>query len=139
MVRVSIIVVFARFADHAILAPLAKHLESEGVSFLQFSFRWFHLLFLRVLPVNSVIRMWDTYMVSSLRHNQIHACFQADCHTSVRRIRRIRQFSYICVPGFSPAMERKAAVNGLPSYYVVPAGARRPRSVVRVKHRAFVE
>lgn len=44
-------------------APLAKHLESEGVSFLQFSFRWFHLLFLRVLPVNSVIRMWDTYMV----------------------------------------------------------------------------
>lgn len=45
-------------------APLAKHLESEGVSFLQFSFRWFHLLFLRVLPVNSVIRMWDTYMVS---------------------------------------------------------------------------
>ncbi|KAK9900627.1 RabGAP/TBC [Cystobasidium minutum MCA 4210] len=43
-------------------APLAKHLESEGVSFLQFSFRWFHLLFLRVLPVNSVIRMWDTYM-----------------------------------------------------------------------------
>jgi hypothetical protein len=42
---------------------LAKHLESEGVTFIQFSFRWFHLLFLRVLPVNSVIRMWDTYMV----------------------------------------------------------------------------
>ena len=49
------------------VAPLAKHLESEGVSFLQFSFRWFHLLFLRVLPVNSVIRMWDTYLVSFLR------------------------------------------------------------------------
>lgn len=49
-------------------ANLAKHLENEGVSFLQFSFRWFHLLFLRVLPVNSVIRMWDTYMVGSTTH-----------------------------------------------------------------------
>lgn len=38
-------------------------MEAEGITFIQFSFRWFHLLFLRVLPVNAVIRMWDTYMV----------------------------------------------------------------------------
>jgi hypothetical protein len=45
---------------------LAKHLESEGVEFIQFSFRWMNCLLMREISVRNTIRMWDTYMVSSL-------------------------------------------------------------------------
>ncbi|EEB09348.1 GTPase activating protein Gyp1 [Schizosaccharomyces japonicus yFS275] len=43
-------------------APLAKHLQSEGVDFLQFSFRWMNCLLMRELSIENIIRMWDTYM-----------------------------------------------------------------------------
>lgn len=46
-------------------AGLAKHLESEGVEFMQFSFRWMNCLLMREMNIKSTIRMWDTYMVSS--------------------------------------------------------------------------
>jgi hypothetical protein len=45
-------------------APLAKHLEQEGVEFIQFSFRWMNCLLMREISVKNTIRMWDTYMVS---------------------------------------------------------------------------
>jgi hypothetical protein len=45
-------------------AGLAKHLESEGVEFMQFSFRWMNCLLMREMNIKSTIRMWDTYMVS---------------------------------------------------------------------------
>lgn len=44
---------------------LAKHLEQEGVEFIQFSFRWMNCLLMREISVKNTIRMWDTYMVSS--------------------------------------------------------------------------
>ena len=44
---------------------LAKHLEQEGVEFIQFSFRWMNCLLMREISVRNTIRMWDTYMVSS--------------------------------------------------------------------------
>jgi hypothetical protein len=44
--------------------PLAKHLEQEGVEFIQFSFRWMNCLLMREISVQNTIRMWDTYMVS---------------------------------------------------------------------------
>lgn len=47
-------------------APLAQHLAEQNVEFIQFAFKWIHLLLLRVLPVDAVIRMWDSYMVSLL-------------------------------------------------------------------------
>jgi hypothetical protein len=47
-------------------APLAKHLEREGVEFIQFSFRWMNCLLMREISVKNTIRMWDTYMVSIL-------------------------------------------------------------------------
>lgn len=54
-------------------AGLAKHLEQEGVEFIQFSFRWMNCLLMRELSVKNTIRMWDTYMVdlasSSLMSN----------------------------------------------------------------------
>jgi len=45
-------------------ASLAKHLEREGVEFIQFSFRWMNCLLMREITVKNTIRMWDTYMVS---------------------------------------------------------------------------
>lgn len=43
---------------------LVSHLESEGVEFIQFSFRWMNCLLMREISVKNTIRMWDTYMVS---------------------------------------------------------------------------
>ena len=45
-------------------SKLSKHLESEGVEFIQFSFRWMNCLLMREISVHNVIRMWDTYLVS---------------------------------------------------------------------------
>lgn len=47
-------------------AGLAKHLEREGVEFIQFSFRWMNCLLMREISVRNTIRMWDTYLVSLL-------------------------------------------------------------------------
>ncbi|GAA5860182.1 hypothetical protein JCM1840_002806 [Sporobolomyces johnsonii] len=43
-------------------APLAKHLEAEGVEFIQFAFRWMNCLLMRELSVKNIVRMWDTYL-----------------------------------------------------------------------------
>ncbi|GAA5963357.1 hypothetical protein JCM3765_006995 [Sporobolomyces pararoseus] len=43
-------------------APLAKHLQSEGVEFIQFAFRWMNCLLMRELSVENIVRMWDTYL-----------------------------------------------------------------------------
>jgi TBC1 domain family member 2 len=45
---------------------LAKHLEKEGVEFMQFSFRWMNCLLMREVSIKNTIRMWDTYMVRPL-------------------------------------------------------------------------
>ncbi|KAI2618167.1 GTPase-activating protein gyp1 [Hypoxylon sp. NC1633] len=42
---------------------LAKHLESEHIEFIQFSFRWMNCLLMREISVRNTIRMWDTYLV----------------------------------------------------------------------------
>lgn len=44
-------------------APLAAHLESENVEFMQFAFRWMNCLLMREISVQNTIRMWDTYLV----------------------------------------------------------------------------
>jgi TBC1 domain family member 2 len=45
-------------------AGLAKHFESEGVEYMQFSFRWVNCLLMREISIKNTIRMWDTYFVS---------------------------------------------------------------------------
>ncbi|KAJ3558015.1 hypothetical protein NM688_g1153 [Phlebia brevispora] len=42
--------------------PLAAHLESENVEFMQFAFRWMNCLLMREISVENTIRMWDTYL-----------------------------------------------------------------------------
>lgn len=44
-------------------APLAAHLEAQGVEFMQFAFRWMNCLLMREISVQNTIRMWDTYLV----------------------------------------------------------------------------
>lgn len=41
--------------------PLAQHLEDTGVELLQVTFRWFNCLLAREMPIECVIRLWDTY------------------------------------------------------------------------------
>ncbi|KAG0203869.1 GTPase-activating protein [Mortierella sp. GBA30] len=43
-------------------APLAAHLQSEHVEFIQFSFRWMNCLLMREVTLQHTIRMWDTYL-----------------------------------------------------------------------------
>jgi hypothetical protein len=56
-------------------SALAKHLEQEGVEFMQFSFRWMNCLLMREMSIRNTIRMWDTYMVCCAVSN-----FAADLH-----------------------------------------------------------
>ena len=53
-------------------ASLAKHLENEGVEFMQFSFRWMNCLLMRELSIKSTIRMWDTYMAEEQGFSDFH-------------------------------------------------------------------
>ena len=53
-------------------AGLAKHLESEGVEFMQFSFRWMNCLLMREVSVDCIIRMWDTYMAEEQGFSEFH-------------------------------------------------------------------
>ncbi|CAK9441376.1 uncharacterized protein LODBEIA_P52440 [Lodderomyces beijingensis] len=41
---------------------LLGHFDKEGIEFLQFAFRWMNCLLMRELPMNLIIRMWDTYL-----------------------------------------------------------------------------
>lgn len=43
-------------------APLLNHLRGVEAHFYQFSFRWMNCLLMRELPLNIVIRIWDTYI-----------------------------------------------------------------------------
>ncbi|KAJ3100414.1 GTPase-activating protein [Phlyctochytrium bullatum] len=43
-------------------APLYTHLQSQGIEFIQFAFRWMNCLLMRELSIKNTIRMWDSYM-----------------------------------------------------------------------------
>ncbi|AQK55437.1 TBC1 domain family member 22A [Zea mays] len=42
--------------------PVSKHIEEQGLEFLQFAFRWFNCLLIREVPFHLVTRLWDTYL-----------------------------------------------------------------------------
>ncbi|KAJ2940239.1 hypothetical protein O0L34_g11809 [Tuta absoluta] len=44
---------------------LHEHLQSHGVDYLQFSFRWMNNLLTREIPLACTIRLWDTYLAES--------------------------------------------------------------------------
>ncbi|KAM0257159.1 hypothetical protein ACHAQJ_004520 [Trichoderma viride] len=51
---------------------LSKHLEREGVEFIQFSFRWMNCLLMREISVKNTIRMWDTYLAEEQGFSEFH-------------------------------------------------------------------
>ncbi|KAJ2460839.1 GTPase-activating protein [Coemansia sp. RSA 2424] len=53
-------------------APLASHLDSEGVEFIQFAFRWINCLLMREVSLASTIRMWDTYLAEPEGFSSFH-------------------------------------------------------------------
>uniref|UniRef100_A0A146LDU1 TBC1 domain family member 22B n=2 Tax=Lygus hesperus TaxID=30085 RepID=A0A146LDU1_LYGHE len=56
--------------------PLHKHLQDNGVEYLQFSFRWMNNLLTRELPLRCLIRLWDTYLaeLDSFASFQLYVC-----------------------------------------------------------------
>lgn len=42
--------------------PMSRHMEEQGLEFLQFSFRWFNCILIREIPFHLVARLWDTYI-----------------------------------------------------------------------------
>ena len=95
--------------------PLAKHLEQEGVEFIQFSFRWMNCLLMREISVKNTIRMWDTYMVNRQPSSTVIQL----TYSSGRRARLFRVPS-LCLRGVPSKMDRQALENGLPRSYDVP-------------------
>ncbi|PVI01743.1 RabGAP/TBC [Periconia macrospinosa] len=51
---------------------LAKHLQNEGVEFIQFSFRWMNCLLMREISVKNTVRMWDTYLAEENGFSSFH-------------------------------------------------------------------
>lgn len=62
---------FIRVLMHRMVAPLAAHLESQNVEFMQFAFRWMNCLLMREISVKNTIRMWDTYLVRLFRFHTL--------------------------------------------------------------------
>ena len=45
---------------------LIKHLDIEGIEFIQFAFRWMNCLLLREFPLSIIQRLWDSYLSEGL-------------------------------------------------------------------------
>ncbi|KAJ1960052.1 GTPase-activating protein, partial [Dipsacomyces acuminosporus] len=53
-------------------SPLACHLETEGVEFIQFAFRWINCLLMREVNLANTVRMWDTYLAEADGFSSFH-------------------------------------------------------------------
>ncbi|KAA3484338.1 GTPase-activating protein GYP1-like isoform X2 [Gossypium australe] len=42
--------------------PVSRHMDDQGLEYLQFAFRWFNCLLIREIPFHLVTRLWDTYL-----------------------------------------------------------------------------
>uniref|UniRef100_A0A1I7YZ90 Rab-GAP TBC domain-containing protein n=1 Tax=Steinernema glaseri TaxID=37863 RepID=A0A1I7YZ90_9BILA len=51
---------------------LHKHLESNHVEYLQFTFRWMNNVLMREIPLRATIRLWDTYLSERNGFSQFH-------------------------------------------------------------------
>jgi len=66
--------------------PLRLHLESHGVDFIQFAFRWMNCLLMRELPFVLIVRVWDTYLCEPDGFGNFHVfvCAALLCYFSDR-------------------------------------------------------
>jgi len=79
-------------------AALAKHMENEGVEFIQFSFRWMNCLLMREVSVKNTIRMWDTYLVSLPCHHEPHSCYSTNACTHRPKTKASQLFTCTSAP-----------------------------------------
>jgi len=56
---------------------LYSHLKSEGLSFIQFAFRWMNCYLMRELPLRIIIRIFDTYLSEDNGFKRFHVYFCA--------------------------------------------------------------
>jgi hypothetical protein len=102
---------------------LAKHLQNEGVEFIQFSFRWMNCLLMREISVKNTIRMWDTYLVRSVLFSISAPEIVPRCANELLGGRGwVLIFPSLCVRCIPCQMVRPTAENGLPGNNDVPAG-----------------
>jgi len=52
--------------------PLHDHLETQGLQFIQFAFRWMNCLLMRELPLVHIVRLWDTYLAMEDGFSKFH-------------------------------------------------------------------
>lgn len=63
---------------HRCDAELYRHIvERENVQFVQFAFRWMNCLLMRELPLNAIIRLWDTYLCEDNGFESFHVYVSA--------------------------------------------------------------
>ncbi|KAJ2719849.1 GTPase-activating protein [Coemansia sp. Benny D115] len=53
-------------------SKLAKHLDSQGLEFIQFAFRWINCLLMREMSLSNTVRMWDTYLAEDQGFSAFH-------------------------------------------------------------------
>lgn len=89
-------------------AGLAKHLDNEGVEFMQFSFRWVNCLLMREISIKNTIRMWDTYLVRDNGMKEDQGLPKSGRRPRLLSVPPVRMCS------FSGEVVRAASENGFP-------------------------
>ena len=106
-------------------STLSKHLETEGVEFIQFSFRWMNCLLMREISVNNIIRMWDTYLVRDNTLIPLICSWKRSLltykTTTKGRGTGLLGISLIRLRGPARQVVRQAHQDGLPGNHDVPA------------------
>lgn len=46
---------------------LSRHFAAEGITLVQFAFRWVNCMLIRELPFPLSIRLWDTYLAEGMQ------------------------------------------------------------------------
>ena len=98
---------------------LAKHMEQEGIEFIQFSFRWMNCLLMREISVKNTVRMWDTYLVCTLPLPQRNS--RSLTHLQTGRRPGLQRVPPLRLRRFSGEMVEPADEDGLPGDHDVPA------------------
>lgn len=97
---------------------LAKHMENEGVEFIQFSFRWMNCLLMREVSVSNTTRMWDTYLVRStaptLLSSSCHSAVLVTDNRNAGRRARLLRLPSLRLRRLPRQMVGQAATYGLP-------------------------
>lgn len=57
---------------HRIDRNLHNHLHEQGISFVQFAFRWMNCFLMREINLLAVIRLWDTYIAEDSGFSAFH-------------------------------------------------------------------